>query len=440
MAILLASLLVACSPPRTPSIPDAVSVSANGARAGGAAAVLVPLPSELLIDQLVRRMSVRELAGQMLMVSLEYGEDGPVTRLGDAERELLARLRPGSVILFAANIRSVTQVQDLLRDLQATAAVPLLIATDHEGGLVSRLTAGEEMAATVMPSATLLGIAARALRAAGDRDGARELGREWGAVIGRELRALGITVNMAPVADIDPVEGPGFLGQQRRTFGADPELVADLVVAATAGMRSAGVIGVVKHFPGHGAAQTDTHAEVVALDHTPEELRARELRPFSAAIDGGAQAVMTAHSAYPRVTGDLVPATISRQLLTGLLREELGFEGVVITDALNMEAVAGRLAPGDLALAAVAAGADLLLKPVDPVAVHTVLVEAVDSGVVPRERLEESVRRIMRLKLGAGLFGPAAPGPEPDADRVLGSDAHQAFVAGVRQLAYGGGQ
>ncbi len=375
----------------------------------------------------------------MIMVSLEQDENGSaVTTLGEGERRMLRLVVPGGVIFFGANIVTVDQVQSLVAELQHAAAVPLIIAADHEGGLVSRLTSSGEMDATVMPSATLVGIAADVLVRRGQLERAVELAQEWGLTIGSELRALGITMNMAPVADVDDADNPGLLASQRRTFGSDPVLVGELVAATVAGMHAAGVVAVLKHFPGQGAATLDSHTAAVALDHTRSRLVAVDLVPFVAGIKSGARAIMSAHISYPRVTGNDRPATASPQLLTELLRDELGFDGVVVTDALNMDAVALRENSVDLAVQAIMAGADIMLKPVDPAALHAALVDAVNSGMLSRSRLEESVLRIIEVKLRAGLLGPSISWTDPAATEVLGSAAHQRLAREIRLIARSG--
>jgi beta-N-acetylhexosaminidase len=401
--------------------------------------LVLPGAPELLIQGLVRHMSTDELVGQMIMVSLEQDESGlPVTTLGNSGRELLRTVTPGGVILFGANINSVDQIQDLVISLQQLSPVPLIIATDHEGGNVSRLTSSGGVPATVMPSATLVGIAADVLFDRGEPARATELAWGWGHTVGSELRALGITMNLAPVADVDNPNRPGLLAGQRRTFGSDPARVAALVSATVSGMHSAGVAAVLKHFPGQGAAELDSHTTSVALDHTRHHLDTVELVPFVAGINAGVRAIMSAHISYPLITGSDEPATTSRQLITGLLREELGFDGVVITDALNMDAIALGRSDLDLAVSAIHAGADIMLKPIDPVALHAALVDATNSGMVSRDRLELSVRRILHVKLEAGLFGPGASWTDPAAGEILGSPAHRQLVEEIRAIARSG--
>ena len=421
--------------------PENTAAVAAGTTAPDAdrANVRLPRAANLLVRGLVHHMSTDELVGQMIMVSLDQDENGrAVTTLGDSGRRLLGTVAPGGVILFGANILTVDQVQELVVALQQTSPVPLFIATDHEGGNVSRLTSSAGMPATVMPSATLVGIAADVLVRRDERARAAELAWGWGHTVGSELRALGITMNLAPVADVDNPDQPGLLASQRRTFGSDPALVGELVAATVSGMHSAGVTAVLKHFPGQGAATLDSHTAAVALDHTRGRLDSVDLVPFIAGINAGVRAIMSAHISYPRITGTDEPATTSRKLITGLLREELGFDGLVITDALNMDAIALGRSGLDLAIAAIQAGADMMLKPIDPVALHAALVDATNSGIVSRDRLEASVRRILDVKLQAGLLGPAASWTDPAAAEVLGSAAHRLLVEEIRATARSG--
>jgi beta-N-acetylhexosaminidase len=400
---------------------------------------VIPEVSDLLIRRLIQHMNTSELVGQMIMVSLEQDESGrAITTLGETGRQLLQAVTPGGVILFGANIDTVDQIHELVVSLQRTSPVPLIIATDHEGGNVSRLTSSPGMSATVMPSATLVGIAADVLFHRGEPVRAVGLAQGWGLAVGNELRALGITMNLAPVADVDIPNHPGLLAGQRRTFGSDPAHVGELVAATVTGMHSAGVTAVLKHFPGQGAATLDSHTTSVALDQTRDQLDAVDLVPFVAGINAGVRAIMSAHISYPQITGSDEPATTSRQLITGLLREELGFDGVVITDALNMDSIALGRSDLDLAIAAIRAGADIMLKPIDPVALHAALVDATNSGMLSRDRLEVSVRRILDLKLESGLLGPTVLWIDPAAGEILGSPAHRQLVEEIRMVARSG--
>jgi beta-N-acetylhexosaminidase len=242
-------------------------------------------------------------------------------------------------------------------------------------------------------------------------------------------------MNMAPVADVDSQDRAGLLAVQRRTFGTEPRVVGELVGAAVAGMQDAGVSAVLKHFPGQGAASLDPHTTRVELPQTREELEATDLVPFRYGLASGARAVMTAHVAYPAVTGDDLPATVSRPIIHHLLRGGMGYDGLVITYALNMDAIGSSRSEGELAIAAILAGADMILKPVDPEQVVRELVRAMESGMLPRERVEESVKRILRTKLEAGLFGPAPVVFHEDPMERLGAESHRAVVDEIRQVA-----
>jgi len=425
-ASLLVILIASCSPAGRPS--DGVESTTSDDVPPG-----LPSPVEIFLTLLPRSMDIDVLIGQLLMISLEDIADGePVTSLTPAMRHSISNIHPGGVVLFAPSLVDPRQVVSLVRDLQR-APIPLLIATDNEGGNVSRLTSSQAMGATRMPSETLVGEAAAALGAEGREDDARELGRRWGEVIGLELRSLGIVVNLAPVADVDRPDGRALLGIQRRTFSADARQVAMLSVAALQGMEAAGVLAVLKHFPGQGSAIGDPHETIIALDRSPEQLDQVDLVPFRAGIDAGVAGIMTAHVSYPLLSPSSA-ATTSQEIIGDLLRRRLRFDGVVFTDALNMQGIADK-AELDIAIQALAAGADVLLKPRNPAEVHDGLVAAVESGILTRDRIESSVRRILAMKIRAGLMGPAPQLTSAHPEEVLGSEEHRALVEEIRATA-----
>ena len=259
--------------------------------------------------------------GELLMVGFEEPE------VDDLLRRYILDWRVGGVILFDRNIRGPEQLSRLCRELQnirrRVAASPLLIAVDQEGGTVARVRKG----ATVFPGNLALGFA-----------GTAEDARLQGRITGRELARLGINMNLAPVLDLYRSGGSHSLGL--RSLGSDPERVAELGAALISGLREEGVAAVAKHFPGKGGARRDSHRELPVIGDDAESLRARDLLPFRRAISGGVKAMMTSHAAYPALdVGRTRPGTISRELMTGLLREELGFGGVLISDDLGMGAV-----------------------------------------------------------------------------------------------------
>jgi beta-N-acetylhexosaminidase len=310
------------------------------------------------------------------------------------------------VTLFGPNVTADTA--SLTSSLRAATGLEPVIAIDEEGGDVTRIAYA---AGSPYPGNAALGVV--------DDAG---LTRDVYAAIGRDLAARGINLNLAPCADVLVPSGSHVVGT--RSFGADPDLVARHVSAAIAGLQGAGVAACAKHFPGHGSTAADSHLSLPTIPRTLDEIRVHDLPPFSAAIAAGSWALMPGHLRVPELTGDL-PATLSGAAVTGLLRGELGFCGVVICDALEMKAASATFGIPEAAVLAVIAGVDLLClgRDTDEAMYHAVraaLASAVTSGRIPVARLEEAASRVaaLRLRLGgnrAVAGGEAAlPGPEPD--------------------------
>lgn len=382
------------------------------------------------LQALLAAMSVEEKVGQLFMVHA-YGPAVTALDAGTAQhnrelhgvddwRGLLERYPVGGVIYFTVNnnIEHPAQVAALSNGLQQLALarrvpVPLLIAVDQEGGIVQRI--GEP--ATEFPGSM-------ALAATGDVGLAREAAR----VTGTELRAMGINVNFAPVADVNVNPDNPVIGV--RSFGDRADVVAQYVAAQVAGYRAAGVAAAAKHFPGHGDTDVDSHTGLPRIPHTRTEVAAIDLPPFEAAIGAGVDMIMTAHIVVPSLDASERPATMSRPVLTGLLREELGFEGVIVTDALTMDAAEEAFGPGRAAVEALLAGADLLLMPADLDEAFRAVLEAVERGELTTERLDASVLRILELKARLGLLA----GTEVDPARVeavVGTREHKAVAARI---------
>jgi len=342
--------------------------------------------------------------------------------------EMIAKYRLGGIILvgFSAddptavnqpttNIDSPAQVRTLTAGLQAAATrlparAPLLIGTDQEFGVVTRVKDG----VTTLPSAMAFG-------AAGD---AKLTEAAWRAAAS-ELAALGINVNFAPVADVLGPSGAGVIGS--RSYGGDPGAAATQVAAAVRGLRAGGVAATLKHFPGHGHTTADSHTDLPVLPQDRAALEREDFPPFTAGIAAGAGLVMSGHL-DARAVEPGMPATFSRKALTDVLRGQLKFGGVVVTDALNM-APAKRWPPAEAALRALLAGNDLLLMPPDLPAVHAGLTAALADGRLPRARLLEAVTRVLTLKF------TLAAGPKPGALSSLGAPAHVAAVAALDRAA-----
>ena len=325
----------------------------------------------------VERMSVRSLVGQMFMISMGSTEPDYYVEKMIRERNI------GGVLLFGYNMESEAQTQALTGALQRLSiktepSIPLFIAVDQEGGEISS-------APWVSPQPAAARVGAR-----GDPAEAREIAEQ----MGNELLRAGVNTDLAPVVDT------GFgaaIGD--RSYGEDPRLVAEMGAAAVEGFESAGVVSAAKHFPNHGPATADSHARLPVVDHDRDTLRSYDLPPFEAAVRAGVPMVMVGHLLYPAVDPDR-PASVSPEAIK-MLRGELGFDGVVVTDDLAMAGASGGGPPARAAVEAVEAGADLLIissPPQQQADAYDAVVEAVESGEIPRERIEASFERLLQVK------------------------------------------
>lgn len=404
VALLLIALLAACSGSDAGGEDQG---SGSGAVASTVVTPVVVTPSPEGVEPradpvpaILASLTVEEKIGQLLMPMLFGRSSNPSA--ADANRnlqahgaanpaELVAMHHLGGVIYLDENIDSAQQVRSLSRDLQAAAAsdtgIGLLLAVDQEGGRVSRLS--DEV--SLFPPAA-------------DLSGDAELVKETSYVTGQQVQQQGINVVLAPVADvIDPVEGTSFI--DNRSFGPDPEVVAEMVGAAVDGLQQAGVAAAVKHWPGHGATPVDSHQLLPSVDVGREEWEQRERLPFAEAIGHGVEIVLVGHLALPQLDATGAPATVSPALVDGLLRNGMGFDGVVMTDALNMGAV-GSIPQRELVVDAILAGADIVLIPPSLEEAGAALADAVADGTITEERLDLSVTRVLRLKDDLGLLTP----------------------------------
>ncbi|WP_396611487.1 beta-N-acetylhexosaminidase [Haloferax sp. S1W] len=329
-----------------------------------------------------RSVPLEEKVGQLFVA----GFDG--TEPTDDIEQLLSSHHLGGVIYFSRNIESPEQVASLSETLQTIARdagePPLLIATDQEGGVVSRFDWGAQL-----PSQMALGAT---------RDPSKL--RTAGETVGDELASLGIWMNFAPVLDVNNNPENPVIGV--RSFGDDPEVVGELGSALAAGLQSAGVAACGKHFPGHGDTETDSHRSLPVIPHDRDRLEAVEFVPFRRAIDGGIDAIMTTHIAFPAITGDdTLPATLSEAVLTGILREEFGFDGLIVSDCLEMHAIAGTVGTAEGAVQALAAGCDVVLVSHSPERQREAIervIDAVESGDLPEARIDSAYERVRKYK------------------------------------------
>ncbi|MBB6679574.1 beta-N-acetylhexosaminidase [Cohnella lubricantis] len=336
-----------------------------------------------------RQMSLKEKVGQLFVCGFAGYEPT------EGIRELIRDYGLGGIVFFRRNLLDASQVKRLTAALQAEAPSPLFISIDQEGGMVVRLEAG----VTVMPGAMAVG-------AAGKDDWAYAAALWSGA----ELRGIGVNMNFAPCLDVNNNPANPVIGV--RSYGEDPQHVAKLGIAAIRGYQESGVAAVAKHFPGHGDTASDSHLELPVVPHRRDRLDAVELLPFRAAIEAGVDAIMTAHVVFPAYESDGVPATLSRRILTGLLRDQLGYEGVVVTDCLEMNAIAETIGVARGAVEAVKGGADLVLvshRLDRQIAALEAVYEAALAGEIPASRIDDAVARVWELKRRRGLFDPALP-------------------------------
>ncbi|MFF2201941.1 glycoside hydrolase family 3 protein [Streptomyces sp. NPDC058145] len=402
------------------------------ATAGITAALTVPATAhaaasgDTRLRALISRMSLEEKVGQLFVMRV-YGHSATAPDQADIDAnlaeigvrtaaELIAKYRVGGIIYFtwAHNTRNPHQIADLSNGIQKASleqsrGLPVLIATDQEHGIVCRVG----RPATLFPGAMAIG-------AGGRPADAHTLGR----VSGAELRAMGINQDYSPDADVNVNPANPVIGV--RSFGADPQAVARLVAAEVKGYQASRVAATAKHFPGHGDTAVDSHTGFPVITHSRELWERLDAVPFRAAIAAGIDSIMTAHLQFPALDDAGDPATLSHPILTGILRGELGYDGVVVTDSLGMEGVRTKYGDDRVPVLALKAGVDQLLNPPSlDVAWHAVL-KAVQDGELTEARLDESILRILRLKAGLGLLDRPPYVTGAGVDRTVGTKAHLA--------------
>ncbi|MCR5351861.1 MAG: glycoside hydrolase [Bacteroidales bacterium] len=339
--------------------------------------------------------SLQKRIGQLFVVrpeslepAIRYASDAelPAYRLqavSDGMRRRAQEYPVGGILLYGHNILDEQQLHSFIGDLRALPGAPLL-CIDEEGGRVSRIAGN--------PAFDVPRYESSAAVAAGGPQAAYETALEIGAYLAR----YGFDIDFAPVADVNT--NPDNIVIGTRAFSDDPAVAAPMVVAFLRGLAEQGIRACLKHFPGHGDTRTDTHFDYASSAKTWPEMLACEMVTFRAGIAAGAPLVMAAHIATPAVTGDDEPATLSRAMLTGKLREELGYQGIIITDALEMGAITRRYGSGEAAVRALEAGADLLLCPLDYCAAYEAVLAALDAGRLTPTRIEQSLSRIQSLR------------------------------------------
>lgn len=402
------------------------------------------------IDQRVNTklesMTLEQKIGQMIMPDFRLWNGANHTFLAPEVARVIDRFDLGGVILFAENVKETEQTTKLVHDLQevvkqdASNDVPLFVTIDQEGGIVTRLGTG-----TNLPGNMALGATRN-----------RQYAYDAGEIIGSELNALGVNVNFGPVLDVNNNPGNPVIGV--RSFSSDPELVGELGSAMTQGIQDQGVAATAKHFPGHGDTAVDSHYGLPVVDKSLDELRGLELLPFKRAITEGIDMIMTAHIGMPQIEDEVVesergtfplPATLSDDVITGVLREELGYEGIVVTDALNMQAIADNFTEAEAVIKTFEAGVDIALMPtilrseadvIKLEAIFEEVIAAVKDGRLSEATIDESVERILKLKAERGIWGETTDSTTlemklAEANATVGSAEHKAKEREIAEAA-----
>jgi beta-N-acetylhexosaminidase len=385
--------------------------------------------AEKWVQSTLKKMSLEEKVGQLIVSSFQSNFVSTDSKTFDDLARAVHEFHVGGFHVFggteaAPNVLlnptygTVTLGQPLeaaaiINRLQAIAKVPLLNTADFEAGVGFRIEG-----ATAFPRAMAFG-------AAGDEQLAYEAGR----VTGEETRALGVHVNFAPVVDVNNNARNPVINT--RSFGEDPAQVGRLASAYVRGLQSAGVMATLKHFPGHGDTDVDSHLGLPVIKHSRERLDTMELPPFRAGIAAGVDAVMTAHIEMPALDpAPGTPTTLSRPIVSGLLRKDLGFEGLIYTDSMGMQGVTNMLAPGPAAVRAIHAGNDVLLHSPDDGAAFAAIRDAVKAGEIPEAQVDASVQRILAAKARAGLHKTKTVNLD-SVSTIVGSRANQAIADAV---------
>ena len=341
-------------------------------------------------EKLLDSMTNEEKVAQLFIVTPDQltGATG-VTLAGETTKAAIDERPVGGIIYMGDNLIDSAQVKEMLSNTytysQERIGLPMLLCVDEEGGTVARIAGSGRFGVDNVGNMSTIG-----------ETGTTEDAHAAGVTIGTYMAELGFNVNFAPVADV--LTNPDNSIVKYRSFGSDVSIVSDMAIAVAEGLREQGIEATFKHFPGHGATAGDTHLGAAFTTKTKEELMKEELIPFQKAIDYGAKFMMVSHISVPNITGHDTPASLSPEMIDGILRSDMGYKGVVITDAMEMGAISSKYTSDTAAVMAIQAGADMLLTPEDFDLAYQGVLDAVESGEISEERLDESVLRIIEAK------------------------------------------
>lgn len=349
------------------------------------------------VEAQLSKMTLREKVGQMFFVRMEtldttihwnaYADlqENPILEVNKTMRDVNSNYPVGGLILYAWNIENEAQLSTLISQIRSLNGNPLL-CIDEEGGRVARIANNPNFNVKKYESMSAIG-------ATGDARNAYECGN----TIGTYLKHYGFDIDFAPVADVNTNPENIIIGA--RAFSDNPEVAAPMVTNYLQGLKDAGVTGCIKHFPGHGDTKTDTHFGYASTQKTWAEMMDCEMVTFKAGIQWGCQLIMTAHIGAPKVTGTDVPSTMSSVILQDKLRGELGYQNIVITDGMEMGAITQQYSSAEAAVGSIQAGVDIVLGPKNLVEAFDAVIAAVNNGTISEERINQSVRRILKLRM-----------------------------------------
>jgi len=332
----------------------------------------------------LNNMSLSEKIGQMIIIDYRN-----LLELNGSLEFLLTKYNPGGFILFKSNIANFEQTRKLLTDIKKIGEIPTMIAVDQEGGKVQRLD--ERVGFKKHPDMSEIG---KTL----DTNIAYELGSK----IGKELKSIGVDMNMAPVLDIFSNPDNRVIGN--RAFSSDSDIVKKIAIAYAEGLSSEKIIPIGKHFPGHGDTETDSHVDLPIINKSLEELKMLELIPFIEAVRKNIPGLMVAHIAVPKITYDNIPSSLSKIMITNLLRMDMGYNGLIMPDSLKMKSLSNYFTNEQIYLRCIEAGNDFLLMPQDISEAFNVIYQNIEKGIITIERIDASVLRILSIKFDYGFF------------------------------------
>lgn len=349
-----------------------------------------------MAKDITKDMSLKQKIGQLFMVSvysLDSSGSKSQTKVTSAMKKTIKKYPVGGILLFSKNVESEKQIKQLTQDLQNASHVPLFIAADEEGGTVSRIASKLPNAVTQYPQAREIGETYTDQQIA-------KMGKEQS----KQLKALGINMNLAPVADVLSNEDNTEIGN--RSFGSDAKEVASIVKTLVKSMQKQQISATLKHFPGSGDALGDTHRGAVETKQTIQELRKKEFLPFESGMDADADAVMVSHLILTNVTDEKEPCSLSERVISDILRDEMEYDGLILTDAMNMNSITDNYSSGEAAVKAVKAGVNIVVMPEDLGQAYKAVKNAVKNGRIKESVVDKAVRRIIYTKLKRGVIPP----------------------------------